>query len=566
MDSETDVLIVGGGLGGVAATLSAARLGVRVILVEETDWIGGQLTVQGVPLDEHRWIESTGCTRTYRELRNRVREYYRQNYPLLPHARDNPELNPGMGFVSRLCHEPRVGVRVLEDMLTKYVASGVVRVLLGQRPIAVASDRDRVNAVTFEDVNTHDTWTIEAKYVLDATELGDLLELGAVEHVIGAEAQSATGEPHALERADPLNQQAITWCFALEYRPDEDHTIARPASYAHWETAVAPFWPGPQLSWTVAEAITGKPLERPLFTDSTDTPIAHDLWHFRRLIYRKQFPDGFMGHDVTLANWAALDYWEKPLLGVDQVAREQALESARELSLSFLHWMQTDAPRHDGGTGYPGLRLRGDVMGTKDGLAKRPYFRESRRIAAEFTVVEQHVGAEAREGLAGAEVFPDTVGVGAYRIDLHPSTGQRGYVDIDTWPFQIPLGALLPVRVENLLPAAKNIGTTHITNGCYRLHPVEWNIGESAGALAAFCIRKDVVPRQVRANSALLEDFQSVLSDKLGVQLAWPMYEVAGPKQRFGSPSAIHGGSWLEQDGDGWRVSAGRQAQGGTPG
>jgi hypothetical protein len=45
------------------------------------------------------------------------------------------------------------------------------------------------------------------------------------------------------------------------------------------------------------------------------------------------------------------------------------------------------------------------------------------------------------------------------------------------------LGALIPIRMENLLPAAKNIGTTHITNGCYRMHPVEWNIGEAAGAL-----------------------------------------------------------------------------------
>ncbi|MGG2474547.1 FAD-dependent oxidoreductase, partial [Rhizobium sp. BR5] len=34
----------------------------------------------------------------------------------------------------------------------------------------------------------------------------------------------------------------------------------------------------------------------------------------------------------------------------------------------------------------------------------------------------------------------------------------------------------------------KNIGTTHITNGCYRLHPVEWNIGEVAGMLAAYCL------------------------------------------------------------------------------
>jgi FAD dependent oxidoreductase len=165
--------------------------------------------------------------------------------------------------------------------------------------------------------------------------------------------------------------------------------------------------------------------------------------------------------------------------------------------------------------------LREDVMGTWDGLAKYVYVRESRRIRAEFSVLEQHVGVEARSGLRGAEVFNDSVGVGSYRIDLHPSTGGRNYVDISSWPFQIPLGALIPVRVENLLPANKNIGTTHITNGCYRLHPVEWNIGEAAGALAAYCLQKGLAPRQVRNVPEHLEDFQRVLVGQ-GFELKWP--------------------------------------------
>ena len=150
--------------------------------------------------------------------------------------------------------------------------------------------------------------------------------------------------------------------------------------------------------------------------------------------------------------------------------------------------MQTEAPRHDGGNGWPGLRLRGDITGTEHGLAKHPYIRESRRIKAEFTVLEKHVGTDERMQVTGmsredvtAEQFEDSVGVGSYRIDLHPSTGGDNYIDISSLPFQIPLGALIPQRVENLIPACKNLGVTHITNGCYRLHPVEWNIGESAG-------------------------------------------------------------------------------------
>jgi hypothetical protein len=190
------------------------------------------------------------------------------------------------------------------------------------------------------------------------------------------------------------------------------------------------------------------------------------------------------------------------------------------LSLSFLYWLQTEAPRPDGGAGYPGLRLRPDVLGTADGLAKRPYIRESRRIRAVTTVVEQDLAAEVR-GARGPVERDDAVGVGCYRIDLHPSTGGDPYIDVAAWPFQIPLGALLPVRVRNLLPAAKNVGTTHITNGCFRLHPVEWNIGEVAGLLAASCLDGRTEPAAVQADAVALDAFQRRLAAE-GVELRWP--------------------------------------------
>ena len=157
-------------------------------------------------------------------------------------------------------------------------------------------------------------------------------------------------------------------------------------------------------------------------------------------------------------------------------------------------------------------------------MAKYVYVREARRILAEFTVLEEHVGVQQRAGFDSAEQFDDSVGIGSYRIDLHPSTGLRNYIDISCYPFQIPLGAHIPQRVENLLPACKNLGVTHITNGCYRLHPVEWNIGEAAGALAAYCLDKGLSPRQVRNTESCLRDFQCLLKEQLGVPLDWPPY------------------------------------------
>ena len=115
----------------------------------------------------------------------------------------------------------------------------------------------------------------------------------------------------------------------------------------------------------------------------------------------------------------------------------------------------------------------------------------------------------------------EPVGVGSYRIDLHPSSSGRNYVDVSSLPFQIPLGALIPKRVDNLLAACKNIGTTHITNGCYRLHPVEWNIGEAAGTLAARAVALKQVPRRIRSNPGLMRDLQTLLTAQ-GVEIAWP--------------------------------------------
>lgn len=137
-------------------------------------------------------------------------------------------------------------------------------------------------------------------------------------------------------------------------------------------------------------------------------------------------------------------------------------------------------------------------------------------------MTEAHIGVEMRGVGEGSALFHDSVGIGHYRIDLHPSTSGRGYVDIDCFPFQIPLGALIPVDADNLVAANKNIGTTHVANGAYRLHPVEWSIGEAVGALAAQVAETAQTPAQLRADPASLRRLQRRLRDELGVTLEWP--------------------------------------------
>src|SRR5919202_1654333 len=192
-EARTAVLVVGGGLGGVAAALAAAERGAGVMLVEETGWLGGQLTSQAVPLDEHPWIERFGCTARYRALRDGIRAYYQEHYPLTPAARARRHLNPGSATVSALAHEPRVALAVLDAMLAR------VQVLLRHAPIRALVDRDRVQAVTLRDLTSGDDRALWAHLVIDATETGELLPLCGAEYVTGAESREETGEPHAAE-------------------------------------------------------------------------------------------------------------------------------------------------------------------------------------------------------------------------------------------------------------------------------------------------------------------------------------------------------------------------------
>ena len=527
---SASVLVVGGGVGGVAAALAACRAGQKVVLTEETLWIGGQLTSQAVPPDEHPWIEEAGCTRSYRRFRDEVRSRFVQDFPVTAATRASSRLNPGGGWVSRLCHEPRLALTVLESMLAPFIAQGRLTLLLGHRPIAASVRGDRIEAVQFESTAGGRRRTVVASWVLEASELGDLLPLAGVEHVTGAESRSETGEPSAPEKADPLDQQAITWCFGLEHHAGQNHVLGRPDDYARWRDylpRMTPPWPGRLFAWEHSHPVTLK--SRTLPFDPVGEGGFPNLWTYRRIRDASRFEDPKAFPSVCLVNWPQNDHWLAPLVGpgVTPEQRRQREAESKALSRSLIHWLQTEAPRPDGGTGWPGLKPSAGTFGTPDGFALAPYIRESRRIRARFTVTERHVSTEARKAETGASpetvraaAFADSVGVGAYRIDLHPSTTGRNYVDVSSLPFQIPLGALLPHRVENLIAAGKCLGVTHIANGCYRLHPVEWNIGEAAGALAAFCTDRKTTPAAVHAKADLLADFQKRLRDD-GFELEW---------------------------------------------
>ena len=520
-EMSADLVVIGGGLGGCAAALAAARNGLNVIMTEETDWIGGQITQQAVPPDENKWIETFGGTRSYQKFRTGIRDYYRRNYPLTEKSLANKYFNPGNCWVSRIGCEPRAALAALYEMLAPYLGNGQVQILLKHKAVSAATNGDRVEAIGVLDLDCGHEIILRAPFFADATEQGDLLPLTKTEYAIGAEAKSETHEPHAKDKAEPDNLQGFTMCFAMDYLAGEDCTMAKPRDYDFWRNFT--FSTSAQKNYHVLN-----------FDENASKKIGFDpaarkgFWTYRRIADRDLFRPGFYRGDVTIVNWPQNDYSFGLICDVSEAEAKKHIEAAKQMSLSLFYWLQTEVPRPDGGAGWKGLRLRPDIVGTTDGLAKHPYIREGRRIKAEFTVLEQYVTTVDRmkeTGLPKDEVravpFADTVGIGHYAMDLHITT--RGdHADFGgTLPFQIPLGALIPRRVENLLPACKNLGVTHLTNGCYRLHPVEWNIGEATGTLAAFCTAQKKSPRAVRNKPELLAEFQKLLRND-GVRLEWP--------------------------------------------
>ena len=514
---KKDIAIIGGGIGGCMAALSAVKLGKKVVMTEETKWIGGQLTSQAVPPDEHPWIEEFGCTETYRKFRNEVRDYYKKNYPLNENAKNNNRLNPGNGWVSRIAHEPRVALNILYDFLQPYLSNGQIELLLEHKITRVEVNNDEIKQVYVQNLLTEEEIEIEAQFFLDATELGDVLPLAGAEYSIGAEAKSETAEYHALDVGDPQDMQSITHVFALEFAEGENHTIEKPEQYEFWRNYQAPFLKHKQISEYIPEADTGESKILPLFQDESNRL---PLWEYRRIIDANQFTDGFFKGDISLINWPQNDYWLGSIIDVSPEEKATHLKGAKQLSLSLLYWLQTEAPRADGGKGYPELKLRPDITGTDDGFAMHPYIRESRRIKALQTVVEEDINADLRGG-AGIKTLENSVGIGAYRIDLHPTTKSNRLFYAKSYPFEIPLGSLIPVRIKNLIPACKNIGTTQVTNGCFRVHPVEWNIGEAAGTLAAFSINSDISLHEIYNSPDRIKEYQSLLVDR-GISLHWP--------------------------------------------
>ncbi|GAB4205611.1 MAG: FAD-dependent oxidoreductase [Coleofasciculaceae cyanobacterium] len=458
-----DVLVVGGGTGGTAAAIQAARRGVRTILVSEFPWLGGMLTSAGVAAPDGNELAAfqTGLWGAFlQEL------WHRQAGGL-----DN-------SWVSMFSFDPRTGAKIFADWVQQLPN---LKWIAGQIPLEVLQQGDCITGVRFAD------FTVHAKIILDGTELGDVLALADVPHHWGWELQAHFGEPSAPISFNPLTQQypvqSPTWVVILkdfgtaEAAPD----IPIPPNYAPEQ-----------------------------FAGAWDGYGAELFMNYGRL------PGG-----LFMMNWPLQgnDYGT----GVGRLVqspeqRQQFLQEALWHTQGFAHFIQTQLGHRYGLANniFPHSSLGGGAY------ALHPYYRESRRLQGLVTVREQDILPVPGGQVAALPIDEEgsavtSIAIGNYPNDHHypgvnfplqPKSMRWGGRWTGT-PFTIPYGSLVPVSTDGLLVCEKNISVSHIANGATRLQPIVMNIGQAAGIAAALCIELGCQPRDLpvrHLQNTLLQD------------------------------------------------------------
>ncbi|NJK30538.1 MAG: FAD-dependent oxidoreductase, partial [Acaryochloris sp. SU_5_25] len=439
------VLVVGGSTAAYSATLGALQAGVEVCLVQPQLVVGGQFTAQGLPAsddgklltpyelippEQHdpqqlRDNELFALSRSQRHFRQRLR----QCQPVA----NNVISNPGGSWVSHLSVTPAVAAACLNEGIQNYLEQGLLTLIPWAIPAQVLTEDFpdqycRVIGVEFVDQQAQHRFTVLAEITIEATDLGDLLELANLPARVGQESRLETQEAVLPLEVRPNCQQAITFCVVVE-RSVEDCVPLKPP----WGYEVEP-WLQSQDFTSVFWVKQGKDWQGHSFYDPDG------IFGYRRL-WRSRESHAVQAGDVTVLNWATSpvgvdggspdpaallgcgnDYPFGVLVGVSRDQRQQEIQRARDRTQAFVHYLQTH--------GFPELKPRGDLTWTEDGIALEPYIREARRGIAITTIRHEDVAAKFFPGQARARTFVDSVGIGQYHyLDVHPNHAE-GHVEL----------------------------------------------------------------------------------------------------------------------------------------
>jgi len=433
---QTDVLVIGGTTGGISAGLQSARLNIATIIVEETPWLGGMITAQGVSAIDGNHNLHSGI---WNEFRNNLRIHYGSAKAL------------ETGWVSNSQFEPHIGDSIFKAMAA---SENQLKVIYGYHVSEIIKEGNKVNGAVFIN-DKNEKLTVFAKIVIDATDLGDGLALAGADYDLGMESRLETGEEMAPELANDIVQD-LTWVAVLkDYGKDADKTIAKPDGY------------DPQL-----------------FEGSCAMTVDSILIDCEKMINYARLPN-----NKYLINWPR--HGNDVYLNVVEMNHEQRaneLEKAKQRTLEFIYYIQTEL-------GYKNLGLADDEFPTNDFLALAPYHREGRRLKGIQRLTINHI----LKSDENAPLYRTGISVGDYPVDHHhdcnPDAPKIIFPPIPS--FNIPMGSLIPEIVDGLIVADKAISVSNIINGATRLQPCVLLTGQAAGVIAALSVLENTNPRNL---------------------------------------------------------------------
>ncbi|WP_113638233.1 FAD-dependent oxidoreductase [Nubsella zeaxanthinifaciens] len=449
---QTDVLIIGGGASGTTAAIQAAKMGVKVLVIEETEWLGGMLTSAGVSAIDGNHNMPSGL---WGEFRQHLYDYYGG-----PKAVET-------GWVSNTLFEPSFGNKTLKKMaqlpnLTVWYKSKL-------------SNVSRAGKLWTATINVEGKpQAVGAKILIDATELGDVMAKLKVPYRLGMDSRYDTGESFAPEKANNIIQDLTYVVILKDFGTKANKTIKKPEGY--------------------------DPNEFDCCCDVQD-PASHDSTP--KIDCSQMITYGKLPNGKYMINWPKCgnDIYLN-IVEMNEAERKEALKKAKLHSLRFIYHLQTKL-------GFKNLGIADDEFPTADGLPMIAYYRESRRLDGKVTLTVNDVASPYTQKTA---LYRTGIAVGDYTIDHHhlknPDAPKIDFVKIKVPSYNIPLGALVPKNTEGLIVAEKSISVTNIVAGASRLQPVVLGVGQAAGALAATAVISNTDPSQINireVQNALLE-------------------------------------------------------------
>ena len=443
IDSEVDVLVIGGGASGVTAGIQASRMGSQTLIVEETPWLGGMLTSAGVSAVDGNYNLPAGL---WGEFKERLARHYGGLDSLKT------------GWVSNVLFEPSVGNDIFGVMTD---AENRLTVWRETRLKSLNRDSDVWYATVATDGKPDRV--VKARVVIDATELGDVAKLCGVKYDVGMESRDVTHEDVAPEKANNIVQDITYVAILKDYH--RDVTIPRPEGYDSTEFACC-----------CANKLCINPKE-PDRVWSRDMMITY----------------GKLPNDKYMINWPieGNDYYVN-LIEMTPEERAAALDKAKHYTMCFIYFMQHQL-------GLNTLGIADDEFPTADKLPFIPYHRESRRIHG---VVRYDLNHMTHPYDQQQKLYRTSIAVGDYPVDHH-HTRYKGVEELPNLYFHpvpsfgVPLGVLVPRDVDGLIVAEKSISVSNIANGSTRLQPVVMQIGQAAGALASLAVKQNCEVRNV---------------------------------------------------------------------